>query len=121
MPGRCGRSRTPGRQSRPRRVSRSWRPLAPDPQVNGEQAEDRPEDDPPGLTRGRVFLRDVLAAVRTLLRLFVDGRFAMWAGNGIVVVFLGDVFLLVVPVPVVVRVVLPFVVGGHSTRQETSV
>src|SRR5262249_50750019 len=110
MPGPCDNSRTRGPRSRPRRVCRSWRPLAPDPQIYGEQAEDCPKDNPPGLTRGRVFLRDVLAAVRALLRFFVDGRLAVWAGNSfVVVVFLGNVFLLVVPVPVVVRAVLPFV------------
>ena len=48
--------------------------------------------------------------MRALLRFFVDGRLAMWAGNGFVVVFFRDVFLLVVPVPIVVRVVFPFVV-----------
>src|SRR5262249_12617030 len=91
---------------------------ADDPAIDDVQAQQRSDDDPPRLARGRrVLLGDVLLAVRAALRILVDLPLAVRAGDRRVTVLTQRVINCFVSVPAL-AVILPFLVfraaTGHS-------
>src|SRR5437879_122657 len=61
-----------------------------DPPIHDAQAQQDPDDNPPGPARGGgVFLREVVLAMGAALRVLVDGPATVRAGDGVVPVVAG--------------------------------